>query len=139
MNLKSNNIVFHHTGIVTGDISASKNFFVNLGYQPSQLFKDVSQGSFVIVLNKKNSPIIELITPTQDKSPSNGWLKRIRAGSYHVCFEIKDIGLNYGIDYFKMQNFTVISKPTISPAFNRSHVVFLWAKTAGLIELLGSI
>jgi len=38
-----------------------------------------------------------------------------------------------------MQKFSQISEPTLSPAFNGTHVVFLWGKEAGLIELVGSI
>ena len=53
MNIKSNKIHFHHTGIVTENILGSRDLFVDLGYEPSKYFKDEAQGLYVIVLNKK--------------------------------------------------------------------------------------
>jgi len=137
MRINNKNILFHHTGIVTKDIELSKHFFLNLGYQASKTFEDESQGSTIVLLKKTRSSIIELISPMNEQSPSYGWLKRIGGGAYHICFEIKDENLVDGIDYFKSLNFTPITKPTLSPAFNGASVVFLWGKEAGLIELLG--
>ena len=137
MKINHKNIFFHHTGIVTKDIELSKDFFLNLGYSASTTFKDEPQGSFIVVLKKSSSSTIELISPMNEHSPSYGWLKRIGGGAYHICYEIKDANLVDGIDYFKSLNFTPISKPTLSPAFNGASVVFLWGSTGGLIELLG--
>ena len=90
----------------------------------------------MIVLKKKNSPIIELITPKQDNSPSNGWLNRIGAGSYHICFEIKGRDLTFGMDYFKKHNYTVVSKPSLSPAFNGSHVPYKFSVVLVILMVL---
>ena len=139
MKIKTEDFVFHHTGIVTDDMGQSINFFVNLGYMASKVYKDEIQKSYVTILSKSNSPIIELISPMNNESPAQGWVKRIGSGAYHVCFEIKNLKLNEAIIYFKSQNFIIVSKPSLSPAFGGLHVVFLWGKKAGLIELIGSV
>ena len=139
MKFDQENIIFHHTGIITSDINLSVSFFSSLGYKSSKIYNDDQQQSYIALLNKPNSPMIELITPINNKSPAEGWIKRIGSGAYHICFEIKNVSLIDAIDYYKSFNFTPVSKPTLSPVFKGSNAVFLWGKPGGLIELLGSI
>tara|TARA_B100000787_G_C16152415_1_gene277210 strand:+ start:673 stop:1092 length:420 start_codon:yes stop_codon:yes gene_type:complete len=139
MEFDQKNILFHHTGVITDDIESSISFFSKLGYTTSNIYNDKPQQTFVAILNKTNSPMIELVSPMNSNSPAQGWVTRVGAGAYHICFKIENAKLNEAIDYFKMQKFSQLSEPTLSPAFDGAHVVFLWGKEAGLIELVGSL
>jgi len=133
------NIHFHHTGIITEDLKLSKKIFKDIGYNASKILIDKPQKSYVVLLSKKNSPIIELISPINKNSPAQGWIKRIGNGAYHVCYEIRNTDLNSGLNYFLSQKFMPVTKMTISSIFKGKNVIFLWGKGVGLIELIGKI
>ena len=139
MNLDPGQFIFHHTGVITGDIEASQQFFETLGYQSSEKYEDHPQKSFIVLMNKSSAPTLELVAPMSEDSPAQGWVKRIKSGAYHICYEVKDATLTDAVSYFRELQFTPVSKPTLSPAFGGAHVVFLWGKAGGLIELLGKL
>lgn len=129
---------FHHTGVVTSDLEASRRAFEALGYAASERFTDEAQKSYIVLMSAPpavaGSPLIELVCPMNDASPAAGWVKRIRAGAYHVCFEVVDLGA--ACEQLRASGYSAVSKPAPSPAFGGREVVFLWSPAAGLIELL---
>jgi catechol 2,3-dioxygenase-like lactoylglutathione lyase family enzyme len=139
MSIKSDQFIFHHIGVITTDIEASQKFFESLGYHSSEKYEDHPQKSFIVLMNKSSAPTLELVAPMSEDSPAQGWVKRIKSGAYHICYEVKDATLTEAVFYFTEHQFTPVSKLALSPAFGGNYVVFLWGKAGGLIELLGKL
>ncbi len=74
MEFDQKNILFHHTGVITDDIESSISFFSKLGYTTSNIYNDKPQQTFVAILNKTNSPMIELVSPMNSNSPAQAGL-----------------------------------------------------------------
>jgi methylmalonyl-CoA/ethylmalonyl-CoA epimerase len=127
---------FHHVGVVTKDLIASKAFYERLGYEASKQYDDPVQKVSIIFMRREAPPLIELIVPTQADSPAAGWLKRIKAGPYHTCYEVAD--LSSGIEFLKESGFTPLHEPVPAVAFDMRLIVFLWSPDVGLVELLRS-
>lgn len=127
---------FHHVGVVTADVAASREFYAALGYTASQDYDDPYQQATIVLLRAKHGPIVELVKPNNLQSPAAGWVDRIKAGPYHTCYEVKEIAQT--MPQFK--EFKVVRVSPIVPAvaFGMRKIVFLWGKQCGLIELLES-
>jgi methylmalonyl-CoA/ethylmalonyl-CoA epimerase len=127
---------FHHVGVVTKDLAASSAFYERLGYEASQRFEDPTQKVSIVFMRRSDSPLMELIVPTEPDSPAAGWLKRIKAGPYHTCYEVADLAA--GIELLSSSGFTALHEPVPAVAFDMRPIVFLWSNDVGLIELLQS-
>ena len=127
-------LVFHHVGVVTTQLTKSARFYEALGYRASRVFEDPLQRVAIILMEREGSPIIELITPADEKSPAQGWLKRIESGPYHTCYETPE--LPAAIEALKRQGAMALSAPVPAVCFGGRRVVFLWSDTVGLLELL---
>jgi methylmalonyl-CoA/ethylmalonyl-CoA epimerase len=121
-------------GVVTRDIAASSAFYAKLEYAASRTFEDPLQKVSIILMRRQESPLIELIFPTDPTSPAMGWLKRVKAGPYHTCYEVED--LDAQIDFFASNGFSPLHEPLPAVAFELRRVVFLWSNEVGLVELL---
>jgi methylmalonyl-CoA/ethylmalonyl-CoA epimerase len=126
--------LFHHVGIVTRELAASARFYVSIGYTASARFDDPLQKVAIVLMNREGSPMIELIFPTDQTSPAMGWLKRVKAGPYHTCYEVAD--LRAGIQFFASSGFSALHEPVSAVAFGMRPIVFLWSNDVGLVELL---
>jgi methylmalonyl-CoA/ethylmalonyl-CoA epimerase len=127
---------FHHVGVVTRDLAASTALYLGLGYEASVRYDDPLQNVSIVLMRRPDSPMIELILPTDPASPAMGWLKRVKAGPYHTCYEVAELAA--GIRLFEGSGFSVLNEPLPAVAFGMRQIVFLWSNEAGLIELLES-
>jgi methylmalonyl-CoA/ethylmalonyl-CoA epimerase len=109
-------------------------FYQALAYAASPRYDDPLQKAEIVLLRRAGSPLVELIRPTTPDSPAMGWLKRMKAGPYHTCYEVADLG--QGISLCQSHGFSVTSKPVPAVAFGLRPVVFLWSNEVGLLELL---
>ena len=125
---------FHHIGVVTAHLEKSCEFYKSLGYESSTKYLDPLQMVDIIFMKRADAPMVELIRPTNPKSPAQAWLERVKAGPYHLCYEVEN--LDETIDTFRKSGLTVASKPTPAVAFDGRLVSFLWSLSSGLIELL---
>lgn len=128
------NMRLHHIGVITGKLEASTLFYESLGYSSSGIYVDSIQKARIVLMQRGNDPIIELITPNSPDSPAAGWIQRIQAGPYHICFEVVD--LDAAITFLRGQLLSQILGPVPAVAFNMRRVVFLWSSKSGLMELL---
>jgi methylmalonyl-CoA/ethylmalonyl-CoA epimerase len=126
--------VFHHVGVVTRELNASVGFYVQLEYEASQRYDDPLQNVSIVLMRRANSPMIELIFPTDATSPAMGWLKPVKAGPYHTCYEAADLAT--GIRLLESNGFARLHEPMPAVAFDMRLVVFLWSNEVGLVELL---
>ncbi|HEV7398480.1 MAG TPA: VOC family protein [Pyrinomonadaceae bacterium] len=126
--------IFHHVGIATSDIKSSIRFYEALGYISSDIYDDSVQKAVIALLKRPDSPLLELISPTDKASPVQGWVDRIRCGPYHVCYEVNN--LEEGMSFLKERGSLVVYGPVPAIAFGLRQVAFLWGKDSGLTELL---
>jgi len=68
--------------------------------------------------------VIELLEPTGEGSPLNGFLKKNRGGGLvHVCFDCDDI--NHAIETVKRAGGLVITGPIPDVAFEERPIAFM--------------
>ena len=127
-------MIFHHLGIATANIETSQIAYSHLGYTGGVQIYDPIQKVNISFLMKPHSPMIELVSPTEESSPVNNFLKKNGTIPYHTCFEVKDLEDN--IIKLKKGKFILIVKPVPAIAFQNRRVCFLYNKDTGLIELL---
>ena len=125
---------YHHTGVATKDIEITSAFYKNIGYSQSEIVIDKIQNVRICFLSKKNSPLVELVEPINDRSPVNEILKKNGNIPYHFCYEVD--GMTEAILEMKKSGFIKIINPVPAKAFNNRLICFLYNKDVGLIELL---
>ncbi len=125
---------FHHVGIVTTELNGSTRIYQQLGYEASEQYDDPRQKVMIVLLRRPGSPTIELILPTADDGPAAGWVKRIKAGPYHTCYEVPDIA--EATQSLQGLGFVPLGEPVPAVAFEMRLVLFLWSAEVGLLELL---
>ena len=126
---------FHHIGIACFSIDESKTFYEQIGYQASATIDDPIQNIRICFLEKEGMPSMELLAPTNEKSPVNRILQAQGVIPYHICYEVNDLEQTMTI-LRKNQKFVCVSKPAPACAFNNRHVAFMFRKDVGLIELV---
>jgi methylmalonyl-CoA/ethylmalonyl-CoA epimerase len=134
-------LAVHHVGVVTPDVEACAALYRALGYQTSPTFHDPLQRAAIVLCTRTGQdggllrePLVELIAPEDASSPAAGWLKRIRAGAYHTCYEVAD--LTADVEPLRELDFVALTKPVPAVAFGGLRVVFLWSALTGLVELV---
>jgi methylmalonyl-CoA/ethylmalonyl-CoA epimerase len=127
-------MVFHHIGLATSDIEKSKLAYKTLGYTGEGIIYDPNQKVNLCFLYKKDAPVIELVSPTEESSPVNNILHKNGTMPYHTCYEVAN--LEQTISELKPLRYLIVVKPIEAIAFSNRRVCFLFQKYAGLIELL---
>jgi methylmalonyl-CoA/ethylmalonyl-CoA epimerase len=127
-------LAFHHVGVVTSDLAASTAVYEGLGYEASGVIDDPLQGVTIVLCTRDSDAMIELIAPKSADSPAAGWLKRIKAGAYHTCYEAPD--LVAALAHFSELGLKPLAEPVPAVAFGGRRIVFLWGHHTGLLELL---
>jgi methylmalonyl-CoA/ethylmalonyl-CoA epimerase len=124
----------HHIGVITSDLDAAVQIYEHFGFTRSDLFRQEDQGIDIILMNKDQEPMIELIVPFRPDCQASSWLKRIKAGPYHVCFAVPD--LDMAIGELREKGFVGLGNPFKAIAFHGAKVHFLFSTTIGLLELI---
>ncbi len=125
---------YHHTGVATKDIEITSAFYENIAYSKSEIVIDNIQNVRICFMSKKNSPLIELVEPINERSPVNEIIKKNGNIPYHFCYEVDDI--REAILEMKGLGFIKIINPVPAVAFNNRLICFIYNKDVGLIELL---
>jgi methylmalonyl-CoA/ethylmalonyl-CoA epimerase len=100
---------FHHIGVATCDIKKSIEVFQKLGFMSDEVIFDKIQQVNICFLRKTGHPDIELIEPTDEKSPVRNMRK---------------------------SRFLLVVNPVEAIAFNNRKICFCYNKDFGLIELV---
>jgi methylmalonyl-CoA/ethylmalonyl-CoA epimerase len=125
---------FHHIGIVTQELEAAVAFYESIGYAVIQTVEDPLQMVRAAFLSRDGDPLLEILVPTSKESPAFGWLKRVVAGPFHICYETPDIEL--AVEQLREASFAPVGTPQPASAFGGRRIVFVFGNTGGLIELL---
>ena len=128
------NAKFHHVGVATKSIERTSVFFMEAGYEMTQIISDPIQNVHIAFLQKSDAPLLELVEPVDDKSPVRNILNKSGVSAYHFCYEVDN--LEDCITQLRQKKFTLLLKPVEAIAFGGRKVCFLYHKDTGLIELL---
>ena len=128
----------HHLGMAVTDIGQSIHAFEELGWiLDKEVINDEQRNVKLAFLKRNDSDqVIELVSPTDDKSPVTNTLKTMKqmATPYHICYEVSD--LEKMIDILKGRKYVLTDKAKQAVAFNNRRVAFMLRRDVGLIELL---
>tara|TARA_A100001015_G_scaffold321583_1_gene453143 strand:- start:4768 stop:5181 length:414 start_codon:yes stop_codon:yes gene_type:complete len=117
----------HHIGFVVNDIKTSiKNFkkLYSLNYV-TEIFEDtIQQVNVAFIYNNPSETQIELIEPTNKKSPVYEFLKK-GGGLHHICYETKNILKT--IEHLKLdKNIRSIVPPVPGGGHNNKLISFFY-------------
>ena len=102
----------------------------------SKITIDKVQNSQIAFLSKNGQPLIELVSPIDDKSPVCKILEKNGVTPYHICYEVDDI--YEAIKIMRKKHFIPLFKPEEAIAFENRPICYIYNKSVGLIELLDS-
>jgi len=126
---------FHHVGYVVDDLKPSVKQFSLLGYGSSKEYIDDIQNIKIIILEKANSPLIELILPISKSNPLNRFLRDGHTPSpYHIAYTVPSI--EKSSDYLRSNGFIATMKIAPSVAFDNQPYTFFYSRPTGLIEII---
>ena len=135
---KIGGVISHHLGVAVSDIKKSIVSFRGLGwFCDGEIIEDADRSVNLAFLKRyDSSEIIELVSPTGEKSPVSGTLKNMKnvATPYHICYEVKD--LDKTIEILKDRKYTLTDRARPAIAFKNRRVAFMLSRDSGLIELL---
>jgi len=124
---------FNHIGIALKDDRGISSFLDALGYKKNKSAKEKKLGVKIALYNKKNNPVIEIVTPYLKNEISKNIFKRYDKKIYHICFEVnsqKEIK-----QLIKKYRMVCVLKPTMTNIF-RKKITYYYFKKIGLIEFI---
>jgi len=127
----------HHVGIVTKKLSECLKLYPALCYSEKKRIYDPLQKASIALMVRAGELMIELIAPEHEESPAHKWLERIKAGTYHICYEVPS--LSESVDFLRERGFRIITDPAPAVAFDNRRIVFLWSTLTGLVELVEGV
>lgn len=127
-------VKFHHFGLAVKKFSEALKFYKYLGYNFTKPIYDPLQDVELILCTSNNQPSLELVKPSNEKSPISSYLKKNNEIIYHICYEIDN---TFEINNLFSESRTIcVSKPKPSILFDNRLVSFYYIKNVGLVELL---
>lgn len=128
------NLEFHHIGVATRDIEVTGARYQALGYVQGPTIHDPLQNIRISFLTHPQMPMVELLSPCDDKSPVVRILDSCGTTPYHTCYQTPD--LEASIKEFKRERYVVVVKPKVACAIEGRRVAFLFHPEMGLVELV---
>lgn len=125
---------FHHIGVATRDIEGTTLIYSELDYRGGVNVYDPEQNVNIRFLSHPSMPLVELLSPADDKSPVVQILEKNGVTPYHICYSVDD--LEEAIKSLRKLRYMVVSKPKPACAIENRRVAFLYHKDMGLIELV---
>ena len=135
---KIDGMTVHHLGIAAADIDKSIRAYKGLGWTlEGEVIDDTLRNVKLAFMRRKESgELIELVSPTSDKSPVSHTLsanKNVPA-PYHICYEVRN--LEKTVEILKGRKYVLTDGAKPAVAFDERRVAFMLSRDAGLIELL---
>jgi methylmalonyl-CoA/ethylmalonyl-CoA epimerase len=125
---------FHHIGYAVHDIMLTATFYIEAGWQMSNIQVDVIQNTKIAFLSKDGMPLIELVAPIDENSPVVKMLNKVGITTYHICYEVENIC--DAITELRKQKYILLFNPVEAIALDNRRICFLYNKNVGLIEIL---
>lgn len=124
----------HHIGYAVPDLGKAQVEFTALGWNVcSPITEDVSRQARIAFM-EKDGVTIELVAPMSDGSPVYKMLQKGSGSPYHICYEVDSI--EAAEVELKKERFIPFQKAAVAPAIGGRRVEFMYAKQAGIIELV---
>ena len=127
-----------HIGVVVKDIEHSKDYHIktygckplsDIVYEPAHnvnvQFLDAGHG---------HAPMIELISPVDEKSQVSNFLKKTGGGLHHLAYEVEDI--EKAIEHFKSLRSMILGKIVPGAGHHDTPTVWLYTSEKNLVELI---
>jgi methylmalonyl-CoA/ethylmalonyl-CoA epimerase len=136
----------NHIGVVVQDVLEIAEVLRTLGLKPlTKPEPDPVQKVTACFMGKEgpDEVHIELLEPTEDRSPIAKFLRKKGGGLHHLCFEVDDI--HAATRDLEQKGFKVVSEPVECIGYDRSfnlgkecstRIAFLMTSNKLLIELL---
>lgn len=111
----------NHIGFVVRDISESARLFRALGLrevtkrEPDPIQKVIA---CFMATERDSDAHIELIEPSEDRSPVSNFLKKRGGGLHHICFEVDD--LEKTVHDLEKRGFKFVVRPVDCVGYDRS-------------------
>lgn len=124
----------HHVGYLSKNLENTEKGFFELGYMrcTPPIYDNIRQCNISFI--EKDGYVIELVNPASEGSPIFPLLAKYKDSPYHFCYEVEDLESEtkrlLATDYF------ILQEKEVAPALDSRHVVFLYKKGVGMIELL---
>lgn len=125
---------FHHIGYAVQDINTTGEYYINAGWTMSEIQTDNIQNTKIAFLRKEGFPLIELVSPIDEKSPIVNTLNKMGVTPYHICYEVLDI--DSAILELRKLKYIPLFKPVEAVALDNRRICYLFNQSVGLIELL---
>ena len=122
-----------HIGYAVKNIDKAKKSMEALGYVFEETVEDTDRNIF-IAFGEMDGYRVELVAPKGEGSPVDMHLSKIGPTPYHICYKSEDIEAE--IEKLKASRFKVTIPLAPAIAFGGKRVVFLYALSVGLIEIV---
>jgi len=128
-------MVIDHIGLVVKRLEEGIAQWTTLfGYIPiTEKVANTRQEVNVVFLAKKDSCLIKLIEPADERSPVYQFALK-GGGLHHICFRCTDLAA--GIEQLKKKGMRVIAEPQPGEAFENEKIAFLYGRPGLNIELI---
>lgn len=124
----------HHVGYLTKNIKKAEVAFERLGFAVEEPAKQDDIRDIIITFMVNGDYRVELIQPTDERSPMYPLLKNYKNTPYHFCYEVSDI--EETIADLEGDGYMVIQQPQEAPCIDGHNVAFLLSANMGIIELV---
>jgi len=128
----------NHVGYAVRDINKTAQYYLEAGWQMSEVFEEEVQHTRIAFLTKDGFPAIELVAPLKEGEPSpvDTILQKIGCSTYHVCYDVDDIEL--AVEDLFDEGFKPLFEPVPSVAMDGHEICYLYHLHVGLIELVST-
>lgn len=129
----------NHIGYAVRDIQKTAQYYLDAGWQISEIYEEEVQQARIAFLTKKGFPKIELVAPLKEGEPSpvDTYLQKIGCCTYHVCYDVDNIEQAVE-DLYDDEGFTPMFEPVESVAMDGHKICYLFNLHVGLIELVST-
>ncbi|NOY62757.1 MAG: VOC family protein [Gammaproteobacteria bacterium] len=128
---------FHHIGIATRNIAKTAQAYACMGFTATTVVYDAIQKVNICFVSKANTPLIELVEPTESQSPINKILDDVGTSPYHICYQTTEMEAD--IEALQEQQYVLLQRPVAAVALDNRRICFLYNRDMGLIELLEEV
>ena len=123
-----------HIGYIVRDIKKSLLIFNKLGFIAENNIIYDSDRSIEILFIRNKEILIELVSPSDDKTSIYKLLNKNGCMPYHICYKTNNLGNS--IVELKKERFKLLQNISNAIAFNNRKIAFLYNPDYGILELL---
>lgn len=123
-----------HIGYAVQDIQKTAQYYVDGGWNLSEIYDENIQNTKIAFLTKLGMPTIELVSPLNGESPVDNVLKRSGVAPYHICYVVDD--MMAAVEELYEEGFKPLFMPVKSVAMDNREICYLYHLELGAIELV---